>query len=802
MRRVAALLAVGVVTPLAVPAQQTSSLLAAQQAESLRLAGRPWHAAETLLAAAARELHLEPAFVLAGAKAELHARRYDRARGLLAGQPWLAEYADGEGLAVLAEAEARLGLAAPAAADYAAARTRGHGPRAALLGVRAGVAWEAAAQPDSAAAAYAAARAAGLAAIDGWLRVRQARVTRDTAVAFHLLADVAPPAAREVPAARARALLVAGDSLTALEAFAQAGRALDVGRLALARGDSGRARDALYGLMARAPETDDAAAAVGVVLASLPPRTPPERVALARAMKPHGAAADARLEVERAVRQGDSSAATLLLLGELLAGAGRLRDAERAYRAVAKDAALGPLAIYRRARILVRLGDPGAREALGGFAQSYSGDSAAPTALYVLGDMFADRGDWAGAAQWFGELVARYPADLRASLARFRLAAEMQRHGVLDSAAALYQAEVATAAPQRTAARFWLGRLALLRGDTAAAEAAWVALAHEDSIGYYGLRARREGPLPPLRLAAPPLPAPSPAVAASLARLDTLVLAGLDTAADVEVRAMLGRAPQQDIDALLALSDGLALRGFGPAAVRVGWQAALKAPAPLARRRARLGAAHARDRRPHRPRARCHLLSRLDHRPRPEPPPRGGPPGRAAAALRGAGRCRRGGVQRRRHARAALAGAGGRHHRRRPIRRADPVSGNPGVRALGVAQSRGLPRSVRRHRQLSACLTSPAGLRHFYSARLGGRAGAKPHRVTLQEADRMSRGKVKWFNDAKGYGFIEQDAGEDVFVHFSAIQMDGFKTLAEGQAVEFEVKTGDKGLHAMNVVRV
>jgi CspA family cold shock protein len=64
------------------------------------------------------------------------------------------------------------------------------------------------------------------------------------------------------------------------------------------------------------------------------------------------------------------------------------------------------------------------------------------------------------------------------------------------------------------------------------------------------------------------------------------------------------------------------------------------------------------------------------------------------------------------------------------------------------------------------------------------------------------KGKVKWFNDAKGYGFIEQDGGEDVFVHFSAIQMDGFKTLAEGQVVEFEVKQGDKGLHATNVVRV
>lgn len=65
----------------------------------------------------------------------------------------------------------------------------------------------------------------------------------------------------------------------------------------------------------------------------------------------------------------------------------------------------------------------------------------------------------------------------------------------------------------------------------------------------------------------------------------------------------------------------------------------------------------------------------------------------------------------------------------------------------------------------------------------------------------MTRGTVKWFNDAKGYGFIAQPDGDDVFVHFSAIAGEGFRTLSEGEEVEFELRESEKGLQAANVVR-
>jgi cold shock protein len=77
--------------------------------------------------------------------------------------------------------------------------------------------------------------------------------------------------------------------------------------------------------------------------------------------------------------------------------------------------------------------------------------------------------------------------------------------------------------------------------------------------------------------------------------------------------------------------------------------------------------------------------------------------------------------------------------------------------------------------------------------------GSVPGPSFERQGGRVAQGTVKWFSNEKGYGFIEREEGDDVFVHFSAINMEGYKTLTEGQRVEFEIVQGDKGLQAANV---
>jgi CspA family cold shock protein len=94
----------------------------------------------------------------------------------------------------------------------------------------------------------------------------------------------------------------------------------------------------------------------------------------------------------------------------------------------------------------------------------------------------------------------------------------------------------------------------------------------------------------------------------------------------------------------------------------------------------------------------------------------------------------------------------------------------------------------------------PLGLGAFYFGR--SRLTQQKKLPTGEHGVKMAEGTVKWFNDAKGFGFIEQDNGPDVFVHFSEIQGDGFKSLAEGDRVSFEVTQGQKGPQSASVRRI
>ena len=566
--------------PLALPAQKAPGSSQIARAESLATAGRPWHAAEAFVSGAGTATApASPQVLIANARAELTARRYARVVALLENRPWLADSGGGVGYAILAEALDRMGRPADAARDYLLARAQASGSRAALLAVRAAVVFDRAGQADSARFYYVAARAGGLASIDDWLRLREAGVSRDTLSVDSLLDSLPFPASRRAALYRGRALLAAGDSGRAVDALATApGGALQAAQVALARGDSAWARNLLYRLFAGSPQSDESAAGEALAQGPLPPLTAGERTALAQVLRTHGDVPAAVVQVRRAILSGDSSAVTLLLWSDLLVSSRRDREALRAVSAavtLAADSSTRALATYRRARVLVRMGDSTATQALADFARAYPGDSGAVTALYLAGDRLAERGDSSGAEAMFRELLSAHALDPAAVQARLRLGSWEYRRGHLDRAAEWFQGEVAAGPGTHGAARYWLAKIAAARGDSTAARSQWIALAHDDSIGYYGLRARKAAGLPPLTVGEGTDSALAP-VTAGLARLDTLRLAGLDSEADAQVRALVADPPDS-VAQLLAWSSGLAARGWGSMSVRLAWLAAPRA---------------------------------------------------------------------------------------------------------------------------------------------------------------------------------------------------------------------------------
>src|SRR5262249_1932108 len=116
----------------------------------------------------------------------------------------------------------------------------------------------------------------------------------------------------------------------------------------------------------------------------------------------------------------------------------------------------------------------------------------------LAGDRLAERGDSGGAEGMFRELCTAHPLDPFATQARLRLGTWEFRRGFLDRSATWFESEAGVGPGVHAAARYWLAKIAVTRGDSADARTRWTALAHDDSIGYYGLRARELAGLAPL----------------------------------------------------------------------------------------------------------------------------------------------------------------------------------------------------------------------------------------------------------------------------------------------------------------
>ncbi len=529
-----------------------------------------WHATAELRRAVARgTASAEDSVRLAAA--ELALGRPGRARVLLGadGSP----DPSGAALTLLATAESEIGNSQRAAELFLRATAEARGEEAGVLVARAAAALEESGSTgDSIASLYRNA-ALRLPAVAGWLAIRQARHTDEPARALALLRRAPPMASRLASRARATVLLESGDSVRALGAFGQAEEWGRGTQLAAALKDTDRGR----GYAFRALEFGDSAdmrGALEYVNVLVPSPVGRERYVLASALRQLRQLDDAISVLETAVAGGDSAAATLRRLGDLLASSGKRARALQAYELAVGDTGRdAALAAYRRGRTLTRLGQATAGyAALSEFAAQYPNHANAPGALALVAGWHRRGGRTGVADSVLEHLAARWPDSDTGSRARMTLATHaLARH---DTVAAMdwYRVERESGTAAR-AAQYLLADLEARLGDSTAALLEWRQLAARDSVGYYGTIARHAAALDAPRFAPQARRTMPQAVRAILRQLDLLVRMGFDEEASEVVRRQLeleGAPP----DEMLALAEGLMARGWVSEAVRLGWRAA------------------------------------------------------------------------------------------------------------------------------------------------------------------------------------------------------------------------------------
>lgn len=527
-----------------------------------------WHTVIELRAAPWDDV----ALAVSAAHAQIAVGAVERAGTLLAALPVRGDPWDAVVFRLRGAAEFAQGRYAAAGVFFAAAAERARGKAAGVLDARAGQAFELAGVTPRARAHYRRA-ARRLPEVRGWLAVREAQLLTDTAAIGRLLGRTGPAERALAAGVWADALLRVGDTAGAVAFRVRAGRTAGAAALALASGDRVLGRRLLYQAL-RAGRTENLVPALEAALASIPPENPDEVIALAGALRRVGRLPDAARMLRDAVSR-TGNAWLLIAAAEAQADAGdRAAALATLELAVSQPGRAAGDAAYARARMLLRARGEGAGvPALLAFARRFPNHPAVPTALFLVADGRERAGDRRSADSLYHLIGSRFPHHSAASQSFLRLATNAERARQFERARRLLGSVRDGRGPDADAARYLLGRVARMAGDTAAALAEWTALATGDSLGYYALLARQALALPSLVIEQPTWPDAGPLLRTIADQLALLGATGFPAEADA-LAEWAGDQLAGDAEQLLALGRWLLDAGRTEAAVNLGWRAA------------------------------------------------------------------------------------------------------------------------------------------------------------------------------------------------------------------------------------